>query len=182
MKSLPLKLAIIVVIIFGVTIAAMLLYKPLKLRWYEMELDSDNINTRRHAVEKLLTFGDGGKAALVPWLKKQLDSEDIETRRYAVEKLLALGDGGEAVIHVRFDGKDCYDIDNFLGESLDTKCYEASPPISLNESELREWYKHSDAIISNFEKFSVRFNYFLKFTRIVPHDSPAETTPFRWRR
>ncbi|MHC4663416.1 MAG: hypothetical protein ACYS8W_17285 [Planctomycetota bacterium] len=62
--SLPLKLAIAVVIIFGVTIAACLLYKPLKIRWYESKLDSEDVGERRQAVEKLLALGDGGKAVI----------------------------------------------------------------------------------------------------------------------
>ncbi|MHC4663629.1 MAG: hypothetical protein ACYS8W_18365 [Planctomycetota bacterium] len=62
--SLPLKLGILVVVIFGITIAAMLLYKPFKIRWYESKLDSGDVETRRQTVEKLLALGDGGKAAL----------------------------------------------------------------------------------------------------------------------
>ncbi|MHC4660650.1 MAG: hypothetical protein ACYS8W_03075 [Planctomycetota bacterium] len=59
--GLPLKLAILVVVIFGVTIAACLLFRPLRLRWYESKLDSDDVQTRRRAAEKLLTLGPDGR-------------------------------------------------------------------------------------------------------------------------
>ncbi|MHC4661538.1 MAG: hypothetical protein ACYS8W_07595 [Planctomycetota bacterium] len=62
--SLPLKLGIGVIILFALTIAACLLYKPLRLRWYESKLDSEDLKIRKFAVEKLLTLGDGGKAVL----------------------------------------------------------------------------------------------------------------------
>ncbi|MHC4663417.1 MAG: hypothetical protein ACYS8W_17290 [Planctomycetota bacterium] len=60
--SLPLKLAILVIIIFSLTIAVCLLYKPLRLRWFESKLDAGNVETRRQAVEKLLSLGPRGKA------------------------------------------------------------------------------------------------------------------------
>ncbi|MHC4661537.1 MAG: hypothetical protein ACYS8W_07590 [Planctomycetota bacterium] len=61
MKNLPLKLGIFVVLLFALTIAACLLYKPLRLRWYESKLDAKDIETRRRAVEKLLSLGPDGK-------------------------------------------------------------------------------------------------------------------------
>ncbi|MHC4660649.1 MAG: hypothetical protein ACYS8W_03070 [Planctomycetota bacterium] len=64
MKNLPLKLAVLVVVIIAVTIMAMLIRKPLRLHYYESKLDSDDVNTRRHAVEKLLTLGPEGELAL----------------------------------------------------------------------------------------------------------------------
>ncbi|MHC4663634.1 MAG: hypothetical protein ACYS8W_18390 [Planctomycetota bacterium] len=39
-KSLPLKLAVAVIGIFGVTIAACLLYRPVKIRYYASKYES----------------------------------------------------------------------------------------------------------------------------------------------
>ncbi|MHC4663418.1 MAG: hypothetical protein ACYS8W_17295 [Planctomycetota bacterium] len=133
--SLPLKLGIAVVIIFGVTIAACLLYKPLKIRWYESKLDAEDVETRRHAVEKLLSLGDGGKAIVIHYCIKQLDSEDIEMRKYAVGQLLTLGSDAESIVEKRILGKNIDWITKYIGdfesESLDSPLAPFTPSADI---------------------------------------------------
>ncbi|MHC4661539.1 MAG: hypothetical protein ACYS8W_07600 [Planctomycetota bacterium] len=168
MKSLPLILAVLVVIIFALTITAMLLYKPLRLRWYESKLDSDDIDTRRHAVEKLLTLGDGGKAALIPWLEKQLDSDDINNRHYAVEKLLAAGPDGTAVIRSRICGKARIYVINLLGEPFGVL------PAALENNSPKHMF-HVDYSIG-FTLFYKKFRVRMDTSRIITGIEPKQLT------
>ncbi|MHC4661837.1 MAG: hypothetical protein ACYS8W_09125 [Planctomycetota bacterium] len=60
--SLPIKLAILVAVIFGLLITGMFLWKPARLRYYESRLDSENVSIRLVAVEKLIAMGGDGFA------------------------------------------------------------------------------------------------------------------------
>ncbi|MHC4663191.1 MAG: ankyrin repeat domain-containing protein [Planctomycetota bacterium] len=63
--SLPLKLGIFVVLLFGAVLAACLLWTPLKIRYYAGNLVSDTPEKRISAVDALLKMRERGRKALI---------------------------------------------------------------------------------------------------------------------
>ncbi|MHC4662708.1 MAG: ankyrin repeat domain-containing protein [Planctomycetota bacterium] len=62
--SLPLKLGIFVVLLFGLVVAACLLWTPLRVRYYAAMLESDNPKERVAGVDSLLGMGKKGRKGL----------------------------------------------------------------------------------------------------------------------
>jgi hypothetical protein len=69
MKSLPLKLAIFVVLLFGVVIATCLLWTPVKIRRLTSKLHSRDAKGKVEAVDKLIDLGWKGMDALAKEMK-----------------------------------------------------------------------------------------------------------------
>ncbi|MHC4660991.1 MAG: ankyrin repeat domain-containing protein [Planctomycetota bacterium] len=63
--SLPVKLGIFVVLLFGVVIAFCVLWRPLKARYHVGQLLSKDANARHAGVASLIAMGERGKKALV---------------------------------------------------------------------------------------------------------------------
>ncbi|TET35386.1 MAG: ankyrin repeat domain-containing protein [Planctomycetota bacterium] len=63
--GLPLKLGIFVVVLFSVVIAACLLFKPVKTRWFVSPLHSEDAERMANAVDDLLDMGEKGKEKLI---------------------------------------------------------------------------------------------------------------------
>jgi hypothetical protein len=63
-KSLPLKLGLLVVLVFSAVIAVCLLWTPLKVRYYSAKLKSNDPNERVTGVENLIGMGERGETAL----------------------------------------------------------------------------------------------------------------------
>ncbi|MHC4662897.1 MAG: ankyrin repeat domain-containing protein [Planctomycetota bacterium] len=64
MKSLPLKLAVFVILLFALVLAACLLWTPLKVRYYTAKLKSDDAKERVAGVDGLLGMEKKGVDAL----------------------------------------------------------------------------------------------------------------------
>ncbi|MHC4663263.1 MAG: hypothetical protein ACYS8W_16495 [Planctomycetota bacterium] len=171
MKSLPLKLGVLVVIIFALTITALLLYKPLRLRWYESKLDAGDTATRRRAVEKLLTLG-GGKPILMAWYGKRLDSDDIEERCQSVRGLFALN-GGWGMLKERILGKSMKWMTNRFGIPGDTILSESQEDNSCRDQ--------SKTMISRGEKIYWIWHY--PFISVIfSGDKIVNVLPPEWMR
>ncbi|MHC4661164.1 MAG: ankyrin repeat domain-containing protein [Planctomycetota bacterium] len=63
--SLPLKLAVFVVILFTLVITACVLWAPIKIRYYAAKLKSDNPKERVKGIDGLLEMGRKGRVAIV---------------------------------------------------------------------------------------------------------------------
>ncbi|MHC4662001.1 MAG: ankyrin repeat domain-containing protein [Planctomycetota bacterium] len=74
--SLPLKLAIAVVVIFALTITGLLLYRPVKVRYYTSRLSSEKIEERQDAARKLLDMNE--KEPVFEYYTEKLQSEDLK--------------------------------------------------------------------------------------------------------
>ncbi|MHC4662710.1 MAG: hypothetical protein ACYS8W_13600 [Planctomycetota bacterium] len=70
--SLPLKLGIFVVLLFGIVIAACFVWKPMKYGWLKSQLLSADSGDRNNAIEKLSKEG----GAAVPYIRDWLRSGD----------------------------------------------------------------------------------------------------------
>jgi len=90
MKYLPLKLGIAVVLLFCLLIAALLLWKPGKIRYYLYKLDSDNEQVCIDAVKNLLALN--ADETVRDYYEKQYNSDVIERRIRSVNELHRLGD------------------------------------------------------------------------------------------
>ena len=63
-----------------------MLWKPLKIRWYEGRLESGSPKERLEIIEKLFAMGDNGRSVVdnylvgrpVEWVKKSLGKYDYE--------------------------------------------------------------------------------------------------------
>ncbi|TET36007.1 MAG: hypothetical protein E3J72_09600 [Planctomycetota bacterium] len=85
--GLPLKLGIVVIALFGVVIAGMFSYEPLRYKWLESRLQSDNDATRKKAINILIS--DGTKA--VPHIRRWLVSEKEALMEGAIIALAGTG-------------------------------------------------------------------------------------------
>ncbi|MHC4660276.1 MAG: ankyrin repeat domain-containing protein [Planctomycetota bacterium] len=67
--SLPVKLAVFVILLFAVVIAACLLWTPLQVRYYTAKLKSEDPKERVAGVDGLLAMGKTGKKTLLEYYK-----------------------------------------------------------------------------------------------------------------
>ncbi|TET37758.1 MAG: ankyrin repeat domain-containing protein [Planctomycetota bacterium] len=63
--SLPIKLAIFVLVLFALVITTCLLWTPVKIRYYRSMLDSPNITNRVKAVGGLVHIGEKGRQTII---------------------------------------------------------------------------------------------------------------------
>ncbi|TET32683.1 MAG: hypothetical protein E3J72_19135 [Planctomycetota bacterium] len=82
--KLPLKLAILVIVIFGLLFLGFALWKPVKVWYYTSWLDNEK--TRAEAVKQLLVLN--AAKPLIKHFTPRLRSEDQKTRQTAVKILL----------------------------------------------------------------------------------------------
>ncbi|MHC4661057.1 MAG: hypothetical protein ACYS8W_05155 [Planctomycetota bacterium] len=75
--SLPLKLAVFVIVLFAVVIAACLLWTPLKIRYYAAKLESDDPKEQVAGVNGLLKYRQKGKMAIRNTITDQMEAELI---------------------------------------------------------------------------------------------------------
>ncbi|MHC4660889.1 MAG: formylglycine-generating enzyme family protein [Planctomycetota bacterium] len=77
--SLPLKLAIAVIVIFALTITGLFLYRPLKIRYYAGKYENSADPAKRiRIVDILCACGDKGKKALYQVFRKRCISEQVK--------------------------------------------------------------------------------------------------------
>ncbi|MHC4660714.1 MAG: formylglycine-generating enzyme family protein [Planctomycetota bacterium] len=86
--SLPAKLGIAVIVIFALTIAAMLLYRPVKVRYYTSKLKDKNIKVRQNTARILLDMNE--KEPVFEHYTEQYASDNVEERMKVVEELCAV--------------------------------------------------------------------------------------------
>jgi len=98
--SLPVKLGALVIVIFGLLITGMMMWRPMKIWYYTSQLENDK--TRPDAVKKLLALG--ARNSVVKYYLSNLRSDNIETRQTATGELIDLG----AREHVINYYTDCY--------------------------------------------------------------------------
>jgi formylglycine-generating enzyme required for sulfatase activity len=102
--GLPIKLAIFVLILFALVITAMLLWKPVKVKYYAAKLHSDNIKVRQHAARILLEFETKGpkdqttNRPVFDYYTDRYDPKSVEKRMAVVDELCEVGDKGKAVM------------------------------------------------------------------------------------
>jgi hypothetical protein len=94
--KLPLKLAIFVLILFALVVTAMLLWKPVKVRYYTSKLQSDNIKVRQAYAKKLLEMG--AREPVFRYYTDKYDPKSVEKRMAVVDELCEVGDKGKAVM------------------------------------------------------------------------------------
>jgi formylglycine-generating enzyme required for sulfatase activity len=100
--SLPLKLGIAVLVLFGLLILGMVLWKPMKVRYYSSRLDNEK--TRMNAVKKLLILN---RKTVVEYYTDRYDPKDVKKRMEVVDELCACGDKGKAVMKKIFRNWAC---------------------------------------------------------------------------
>ncbi|TET37521.1 MAG: formylglycine-generating enzyme family protein [Planctomycetota bacterium] len=135
--SLPTKLGITVIIIFGLLILGMVLWRPMKVRYYAAKLHSDDIKTRLHAAKILLdmdvkelevdcyltylNLGDNkvrqdvttklleqdNTRPLFEYYAKLYKSKDVKKRIALVDELCAYGGKGKKLMEKIFRNR-CY--------------------------------------------------------------------------
>ncbi|TET35375.1 MAG: formylglycine-generating enzyme family protein [Planctomycetota bacterium] len=93
--SLPIKLGITVIVIFGLLMLGMFLWKPMKVRYYAAKLRSDDIKVRQHAAKELLNLD---REKVFNYYTDRYDPKDVKKRMGVVDELCACGDKGKAVM------------------------------------------------------------------------------------
>ncbi|TET36929.1 MAG: formylglycine-generating enzyme family protein [Planctomycetota bacterium] len=93
--KLPLKLAILVIVIFGLLVTGMVMWRPMKVRYYAAKLHSEDIRVRQNAVIELLNIDS---ETVIDCYTSRYDSEDIKERMKTVSDLCVCGDKGEAIL------------------------------------------------------------------------------------
>ncbi|MHC4660319.1 MAG: formylglycine-generating enzyme family protein [Planctomycetota bacterium] len=78
MKSLPLKLAVAVIVIFGVVITGMLIYRPLKIRYYAGKYENSTDPAERIRIVDILCKSEAGKKALYDAFRRRCISEQVK--------------------------------------------------------------------------------------------------------
>ncbi|MHC4662000.1 MAG: formylglycine-generating enzyme family protein [Planctomycetota bacterium] len=79
MKLLSLKLAIFVLVLFGLVIAGIFAYRPLKIRYYADKYENSTDPAERiRIVDILCNCGENGKAALYQAFRKRCISEQVK--------------------------------------------------------------------------------------------------------
>ncbi len=94
--KLPLKLAIFVLILFALVVTAMLLWKPVKVKYYTSKLQSDNIKVRQAYAKKLLEMG--AREPVFRFYSDRYDPKSVERRMDVVDELCEVGDRGKEVM------------------------------------------------------------------------------------
>ncbi|TET38716.1 MAG: formylglycine-generating enzyme family protein [Planctomycetota bacterium] len=102
--SLPLKLGITVIVIFGLLAIGMVLWKPMKVRYYAAKLHSEDIKIRQHAARILLNLvtegpkDRGTNRPVFNYYTDRYDPKDVKKRMKVVDELCDCGDKGKAVM------------------------------------------------------------------------------------
>jgi hypothetical protein len=110
---LPLKLAILVIAIFGLLIIGMALWKPMKVRYYAAKLHSNDIKVRQHAARILLNLAtegpkdQGADRSVFDYYTDRYSTKDVQKRMAIVDELCAYGDKGKAVMKEIFTNWCC---------------------------------------------------------------------------
>jgi hypothetical protein len=104
-SSLPLKLAIFVLILFALVVTAMLLWKPVKVRYYTSRLQSDKIKVRQAYAKKLLEMG--AREPVFRYYTDKYDPKSVEKRMAVVDELCAVGGKGKEVMKEIFRNWAC---------------------------------------------------------------------------
>ncbi|MHC4661969.1 MAG: formylglycine-generating enzyme family protein [Planctomycetota bacterium] len=97
---LPLKMTVLVLLVFCLLFVGMALWKQIKVLYYGYRLDSENKKARADAVKNLLAL-----RAVKPLLKYYDDlyaSEDVIKRMGVLDELCAYGDSGKELMRVLF--------------------------------------------------------------------------------
>jgi hypothetical protein len=94
-SGLPLKLAILVIVIFGLLVTGMVLWTPIKVRYYAAKLHSKDVKVRQHAAKILL---DLDREKVFRYYTDRYDPNDVKRRMEVVEELCTCGNKGRAVM------------------------------------------------------------------------------------
>ncbi|MHC4663710.1 MAG: formylglycine-generating enzyme family protein [Planctomycetota bacterium] len=86
--SLPIKLAIAVVVIFALTITGMVLYRPVKVRYYTSRLRSEKMEERQDAARILLNMNE--KEPVFEYYTERYASKKVEERMEVVDEFCAV--------------------------------------------------------------------------------------------
>jgi len=89
--KLPLKLAILVIAAFGLLVTGMVLWKPMKVRYYTAKLYSNDIKVRQYAAEILLDMGE--KELAFERYAELYALPDVKMRMEIVDELCAVDKG-----------------------------------------------------------------------------------------
>ncbi|MHC4662424.1 MAG: formylglycine-generating enzyme family protein [Planctomycetota bacterium] len=76
--SLPLKLGIAVVVIFALTITGLLIYRPLKIRYYAGKYENSTDPAERIRIVDILCRSEAGKKALYDAFRRRCISEQVK--------------------------------------------------------------------------------------------------------
>jgi len=90
------KLTVFVLILFSLIIIGMVLWKPVKVRYYTSRLQSDNIKVRQAYAKKLLEMG--AREPVFRYYTGKYDPKSVEKRMAVVGELCAGGDKGKEVM------------------------------------------------------------------------------------
>jgi len=93
--KLPLKLAILVIVIFGLLVTGMVLWKPMKVQYYASKLQSEDLKVRQNATKKLLDLNSNNA---FDHFNNRYGSSDIKERIKVVNELCATGEKGKALM------------------------------------------------------------------------------------
>ncbi|TET31438.1 MAG: formylglycine-generating enzyme family protein [Planctomycetota bacterium] len=102
--SLPFKLGIAVIAVFGLLILGMMLWKPMRVRYYSYRLHSGNIKTRQYAAKELLRLGtgeltnEGTNRPVLIYYTDRYNSKGVKKRIAVVEELCDCGDRGKELM------------------------------------------------------------------------------------
>jgi hypothetical protein len=86
--SLPLKLGITVIIIFGMVILGMALWRPMKIRYYAAKLRDKDIKIRQHAAKILLEMNE--EKPVFEYYTERYKSDKVKERMEVVDELCAV--------------------------------------------------------------------------------------------
>jgi len=98
-----LKMAIVIVVVFGLLVAGFSLWEPIQIKWFELKLRSNDLAERVRAVDALIGLGDAGKTRFKEVFADGQEAaeiliecwEDVDQLigdKERAEKLLVIGD------------------------------------------------------------------------------------------
>jgi hypothetical protein len=93
---LPLKLAILVIVMFGLLITGMVLWRPMWSFYYAAKMRASILEERHYYVKKLL--GLNARERVFDYYTEQYASKDVEERMNLVDELCEYGDKGQAIM------------------------------------------------------------------------------------
>jgi hypothetical protein len=95
-KHLPVKLAIFVLILFALVVTAMLLWEPVKVKYYTSKLHSYKIKVRQAYAKKLLEMG--AREPVFRYYTDLYDSKEVQKRIAVVYELYEIEDKGKDLL------------------------------------------------------------------------------------
>jgi ankyrin repeat protein len=90
--SLPLKLGIFVVALFGAVLAACLLWTPLRVRYYTSEFYSNDVNRISRSISVLWAYGSREKGEILKHIRKELEYGNDARKALVVDAILSLNE------------------------------------------------------------------------------------------